>query len=62
VFALASCEIAYVVRREGMLTHEAILPSAGHGAGDVFTWPYPDAPILHSRLLRLLLDGMQLAF
>jgi hypothetical protein len=51
-----------VVRREGLFTDEVILPSVSCGAGDVFTWPYPDAPILHFRLLRLLLDGMQLAF
>ena len=39
VFALASCESAYVVRREGLLPVEApsfLLPA--RGAGDVFTW------------------------
>ena len=63
VFALASCESAYVVRRQGSLPVEAhpsfcqpvVLETYSHG------YYYPHAPTLHSRLLRLLIDGMQLA-
>ena len=42
VFALASCESACVVHREGLLPVEApsfLLPA--RGAGDVFTWLLP---------------------
>ena len=63
VFALASCESAYVVRREALLPVQAhpsfcqpvVLETYSHG------YDYPHAPTLHSRLLRLLIDGMQLA-
>jgi len=67
VFALASCESAYVVRREGLpatcRSPSFLLPA--RGAGDVFTWLdyYPDrANTALSPALRLLIDGMQLAF